>query len=109
MGEDDGTKNRSSVVDTDCKVYGTSNLVVLDAGMHPDLPTRNTQAIVMVAAEKAVEKIIALGPSTVNETSTTPAVVVSGNDFSALTASATPTGHQGRLVRGGGRRRWGWQ
>jgi cellobiose dehydrogenase (acceptor) len=28
--------------------------------MHPDLPTGNTQAIVMVAAEHAAAKIIAL-------------------------------------------------
>ncbi|KAF3045346.1 hypothetical protein E8E11_007163 [Didymella keratinophila] len=48
MGTDDGTKNGSSVVDTDCKVYGT------------DLPTGNTMAIVMVAAQHAAQKIIAL-------------------------------------------------
>ena len=76
MGMDDGTKNGSSVVDTNCKVYGTGiyishrlvsstdtiadNLFVVDAGMHADLPTGNTQAIVMVAAEHAAQKIIAL-------------------------------------------------
>lgn len=75
MGTDDGTKNGSSVVDTDCKVYGTGelrmliirvrtdmltdNLFVVDAGMHADLPTGNTMAIVMVAAEHAAQKIIA--------------------------------------------------
>jgi cellobiose dehydrogenase (acceptor) len=32
---------------------------VTDASMHPDLPTGNTQAIVMVAAEAAVSKILA--------------------------------------------------
>lgn len=77
MGTDDGTKNGSSVVDTDCKVYGTGksqflvlvvdaanagveNLFVVDAGMHADLPTGNTQAIVMVAAEHAAQRIVAL-------------------------------------------------
>ncbi|KAH6639582.1 cellobiose dehydrogenase [Boeremia exigua] len=60
MGTDDGTKNGSSVVDTNCKVYGTDNLFIVDAGMHVDLPTGNTQAIVMVAAEHAAQKIIAL-------------------------------------------------
>ncbi|KAF3035596.1 hypothetical protein E8E12_007622 [Didymella heteroderae] len=60
MGTDDGTKNGSSVVDTNCKVYGTDNLFVVDAGMHSDLPTGNTMAIVMVAAEHAAQKIIAL-------------------------------------------------
>ncbi|KAI1879797.1 hypothetical protein JX265_001418 [Neoarthrinium moseri] len=61
MGVDDGrTGNGSAVVDTDTKVYGTDNLFVVDASMHPDLPTGNTQAIVMVAAERAVDKILAL-------------------------------------------------
>lgn len=81
MGTDDGTKNGSSVVDTNCKVYGTGtvqlvidistpyshrteNLFVVDAGMHADLPTGNTQAIVMVAAEHAAQKIIALDGAT---------------------------------------------
>ncbi|KAF2187557.1 GMC oxidoreductase [Zopfia rhizophila CBS 207.26] len=60
MGTDDGTKNGTSVVDPNCKVYGTDNSFVVDAGMHADLPTGNTQAIVMVAAEHAVQRIIAL-------------------------------------------------
>lgn len=64
IGTDDGSKNGSAVVDTNCKVYGTDNLFVVDAGMHADLPSGNTQVIVMVAAEHAVKKIIALdGPS----------------------------------------------
>ncbi|KAF8870007.1 hypothetical protein CPB85DRAFT_1355990, partial [Mucidula mucida] len=52
---DDGT----SVVDADTKVWGTDNLFIVDASIHPDLPTGNTQAIVAVVAEKAAEKIIA--------------------------------------------------
>ncbi|KAF4979194.1 hypothetical protein FZEAL_4567 [Fusarium zealandicum] len=52
--ENDG----SSVVDVNTKVWGTDNLFVVDASMHPDLPTGNTQAIVMVAAEHAASKII---------------------------------------------------
>jgi cellobiose dehydrogenase (acceptor) len=57
-----GTKGDSGVVvDTDTKVYGTKNLFVVDASMHPDLPTGNTQAIVMVAAEAAAARILALG------------------------------------------------
>ncbi|KAF1912017.1 hypothetical protein BDU57DRAFT_598207 [Ampelomyces quisqualis] len=50
-----------AVVDTNTKVHGTSNLFVVDASMHPDLPTGNTQAIVMVAAEAAAARILALG------------------------------------------------
>jgi cellobiose dehydrogenase (acceptor) len=57
-----GTKGDAGVVvDTDTKVYGTKNLFVVDASMHPDLPTGNTQAIVMVAAEAAAARILALG------------------------------------------------
>lgn len=48
----------SSVVDTDTKVWGTDNIYVVDASIHPDLPTGNTMGIVMVAAEHAAEKII---------------------------------------------------
>ncbi|ROW06323.1 hypothetical protein VPNG_07498 [Cytospora leucostoma] len=51
----DGT----SVVDSNTKVWGTDNIYVVDASMHPDLPTGNTQAIVMVAAEHAAKKILA--------------------------------------------------
>lgn len=86
MGTDDGTKGGSSVVDLNCKVYGTDNLFVVDAGIHPDVPTGNTQAIVMVAAEKAVERIIALGAGAVNETGTTPVNSVAP---SAVTVDST--------------------
>lgn len=61
IGTDDGSKGGKAVVDLDTKVYGTNNLFVVDASMHADLPTGNTVAIVMVAAERAVERIIALG------------------------------------------------
>lgn len=60
MGIDDGRTNGTAVVDLDTKVYGTDNLFVVDASFHADLSTGNTQAIVMVAAEKAVERIIKL-------------------------------------------------
>ncbi|KAF1965149.1 cellobiose dehydrogenase, partial [Bimuria novae-zelandiae CBS 107.79] len=45
------------VVDTDTKVYGTDNLFVVDASIHPDLPTGNTQVAVMIVAEQAVSMI----------------------------------------------------
>ncbi|KAK2008705.1 GMC oxidoreductase [Colletotrichum eremochloae] len=63
-----GTKNDGkSVVDTRTKVWGTDNLFVVDASMHPDLPTGNTQAIVMVAAEHAAAQILG-GAGTGNNT-----------------------------------------
>ncbi|KAE9963461.1 hypothetical protein BLS_009264 [Venturia inaequalis] len=50
----------NAVVDKDTKVLGMTNLFVVDASVHPDLPTGNTQAIVMVVAERAAERILAL-------------------------------------------------
>ncbi|TVY58442.1 Cellobiose dehydrogenase [Lachnellula cervina] len=66
-----GTSNDgTAVVDTDTKVFGTDNLFVVDASIHPDLPTGNTQAIVMVVAEHAASKILALGSSASNSSRT---------------------------------------
>ncbi|KAK1987559.1 GMC oxidoreductase [Colletotrichum cereale] len=64
MGTDDGRQgNGTAVVDLNTKVYGTDNLFVVDASIHPDLPTGNTQSIIMITAEHAAEKIAALtGP-----------------------------------------------
>lgn len=59
-----GTKGDAGVVvDANALVYGTDNLFVVDASIHADLPTGNTQATVMVVAEHAVAKILALGGS----------------------------------------------
>jgi cellobiose dehydrogenase (acceptor) len=60
MGTDDGRQGGTAVVDLNTKVYGTNNLFVVDASFHPDLPTGNTQAAIMVASEHATQKIIAL-------------------------------------------------
>ncbi|KKK11834.1 hypothetical protein P175DRAFT_0554501 [Aspergillus ochraceoroseus IBT 24754] len=59
MGLDDGRFNGTAVVDTDAKVYGMDNLFIVDGGIHPDLPTGNIQATVMVVAEAAVHRILA--------------------------------------------------
>ena len=73
LGTDDCSKGGKSVVDTKCKVYGTDNLFIVDAGIHADVPTGNTQAIVGVVAEHAVQKIIALDtPSNGGGNSTSP-------------------------------------
>jgi cellobiose dehydrogenase (acceptor) len=85
-----GTKGDAGVVvDTDTKVYGTDNLFVVDASMHPDLPTGNTQAIVMVAAEAAAAKILALDFPSNNTTPTNTTIPIANS--SAL-AQATGTG-----------------
>lgn len=85
MGTDDGRTDGTSVVDTDTKVYGTDNLFVVDASIHPDLPTGNTQAIIMVVAEHAAEKIAAFKVAN-GGNSTTPSVP----EAAAPTASVTP-------------------
>ncbi|WYZ35290.1 hypothetical protein EsH8_I_001566 [Colletotrichum jinshuiense] len=56
-----GSKNDGkSVVDPDTKVWGTKNLFVVDGGMHPEVPTGNTQAPIMVAAAYAAKRILDL-------------------------------------------------
>ncbi|KAK6223419.1 hypothetical protein LQW54_000537 [Pestalotiopsis sp. IQ-011] len=112
MGSDDGrTNNGSAVVDLNTQVYGTDNLFVVDASFHPDLPTGNTQAIVMVAAEQAVSKILALdggsvssgsgsstgssgsGSATGSATATSSAVASSSTSSASIASStASPVG-----------------
>ncbi|KAH7350049.1 hypothetical protein B0T11DRAFT_359202 [Plectosphaerella cucumerina] len=55
-----GVDTASSVVDLDTKVHGTDNLFVVDASIHPDLGTGNTQSTVMIVAEHAAVKIAGL-------------------------------------------------
>ncbi|KAK2063560.1 GMC oxidoreductase [Colletotrichum caudatum] len=57
MGRENDGK---TVVDTDTKVWGTENLFVVDGSMHPEVPTGNTQAPIMVAAAFAAKRILAL-------------------------------------------------
>ncbi|OQD81869.1 hypothetical protein PENANT_c024G06166 [Penicillium antarcticum] len=59
LGNDDGRKGGSSVVDLNTKVYGTDNLFVVDGSIHPDLPTGNIQTTIMVVAEAAAARILA--------------------------------------------------
>ncbi|KAM5347789.1 hypothetical protein ACJ41O_007613 [Fusarium nematophilum] len=73
MGVDDGRNgNGTAVVDLDTKVYGTDNLFVVDASIHPDLPTGNTQSIIMITAEHAAEKISGVKVGAGNSTAVTP-------------------------------------
>jgi cellobiose dehydrogenase (acceptor) len=90
MGTDAGNANGTSVVDTDTKVYGTDNLFVVDASIHPDLPTGNTQAIIMVVAEHAAKKIAAfkVAAGTTPALPSTPAA--SAAPVATPSSSATP-------------------
>ena len=87
MGADDGRTNGTSVVDTDTRVYGTDNLFIVDASIHPDLPTGNTQAIIMIVAEHAAEKIAAFKVAN----GTTPANPSTPTNSAASEASAPST------------------
>lgn len=63
MGADDGREDDgTAVVDLDTKVYGTNNLFVVDASIFPGMVTTNPSAYIIVAAEKASERILALEP-----------------------------------------------
>ncbi|KAB8304356.1 hypothetical protein EYC80_003765 [Monilinia laxa] len=85
-----GTANDgSSVVDTDTKVWGTDNLFVVDASIHPDMPTGNTQAIVMVAAEQAAQKILALSGKTISSSNTSTSTSSSSSSGSGSAASGS--------------------
>ena len=86
-----GTKGDSGVVvDTDTKVYGTDNLFVVDASIHPDLPTGNTQVAVMIVAEQAVSKIIASKGNASN--GTVPSASASALESAAATSKPVSTG-----------------
>ncbi|KAK8127196.1 carbohydrate-binding module family 1 protein [Apiospora sp. TS-2023a] len=67
MGPDDGRKNNgTAVVDLNTKVYGTDNLFVVDAGIFPGMVTTNPSSYIVIVAEKAAEKILALPAVTAN-------------------------------------------
>lgn len=90
MGTDDGRENNgTAVVDTNTKVYGTDNLFVVDASIHPDLPTGNTQAIIMVVAEAAAQKIVDFDVTTGASTTTSASTGSSSNSSSAASSSAS--------------------
>ncbi|KAM0559941.1 hypothetical protein ACHAPJ_003893 [Fusarium lateritium] len=84
--ENDG----NSVVDTDAKVWGTENLFVVDASIHPDLPTGNTQAIVMVAAEHAAAKIIGNGNGAASPVVPSNGTVVAPTTTSVVESTSVP-------------------
>ncbi|KAK3316753.1 hypothetical protein B0H66DRAFT_305009 [Apodospora peruviana] len=61
LGTDDGRKpGGTAVVDLDTKVYGTDNLFVVDASIFPGMSTGNPSAMIVVASERASERILAL-------------------------------------------------
>jgi len=62
MGVDDGRNGGTAVVDLNTRVYGTDNLFVVDASIFPGVPATNPSSYVVVAAEHAAQRILALPP-----------------------------------------------
>lgn len=60
LGTDSGLEGGRAVVDVNAQVYGTKNLHVVDAGIVNGIQTANPQAGIIIAAEKAVERILGL-------------------------------------------------
>jgi cellobiose dehydrogenase (acceptor) len=64
MGTDDGrTLDGTAVVDTNTKIYGTDNMFVVDASIFPGMPSTNPSALIVTAAERASDLILALPPT----------------------------------------------
>ncbi|KAG9121821.1 hypothetical protein FRC07_002065, partial [Ceratobasidium sp. 392] len=55
-----GTNSSSSVVDLNTKVWNTKNLFIVDAGIVPGMPMGNPTGALLVSAEMASKKILAL-------------------------------------------------
>ncbi|CAK7231545.1 hypothetical protein SBRCBS47491_007967 [Sporothrix bragantina] len=69
MGLDDGSKGGTAVVDPNTRVYGTDNIFVVDASVFPGHITGNPSAMIVILAEHAVKKILALpAPASVKPT-----------------------------------------
>ncbi|KFY46354.1 hypothetical protein V494_00482 [Pseudogymnoascus sp. VKM F-4513 (FW-928)] len=79
IGEDDGRNGGTSVVDLNTKVYGTDNLFVVDASIFPGMVSTNPSALIVIAAEQAAAKILAL-PDTVAQAKYQPC---GGQSYSA--------------------------
>lgn len=60
LGTGDGRNGGDAVVDLNTKVWGTDNLFVADASIFPGMVTTNPSSYIVVAAEHAAAKILAL-------------------------------------------------
>ncbi|KAI1327173.1 carbohydrate-binding module family 1 protein [Xylariaceae sp. FL0255] len=65
IGTDDGRSNNgTAVVDTNCKVWGTDNLFVMDASIFPGMTSTNPSSYIVTASEHASDLILALAAPT---------------------------------------------
>lgn len=61
LGTDDGrVGSGTAVVDLNAKVYGTDNLFVVDASIFPGMVSTNPSALVVIASERAADRILGL-------------------------------------------------
>lgn len=72
IGEDDGRDGGEAVVDTNTQVYGTDNLFVVDGSIMPGMMTGNPSAMIVIMAEHAADKILALEAPAAEEPSDEP-------------------------------------
>ncbi|PSN74394.1 cellobiose dehydrogenase-like protein [Corynespora cassiicola Philippines] len=63
IGTDSGLTGGTAVVDLNTQVYGTDNIHVVDASIFPGHIVTNPTSYIVVAAEHAAAKILALGSS----------------------------------------------
>jgi cellobiose dehydrogenase (acceptor) len=94
IGTDDGTQGNGtsgSVVDLNTKVYGTDNIFVVDASIFPGLPATNPSAPILIAAEHAIKKILALSNDTSSATTSAAAVATTATAVTATAAAETTT------------------
>jgi cellobiose dehydrogenase (acceptor) len=60
MGTDDGRSGGTAVVNTNALVYGTDNLFIVDASIFPGIVSTNPSALIVTAAERASDLILAM-------------------------------------------------
>jgi cellobiose dehydrogenase (acceptor) len=69
IGTDSGLNGGNAVVDLNTKVYGTDNLFVVDGSIFPGQTTGNPSAAIVIVAEHAAQKILALKPAAAKRSS----------------------------------------
>lgn len=90
MGEDDGRDGGTAVVDLNTQVYGLDNVFVVDGSIMPGMMTGNPSAMIVIMAEIAADRILALEAPATEEPaeSDAPAETASETEAPAETEAA---------------------